>query len=144
MSNWRNCVTVTQLLAIPDFGPQKQGRREGRQSCQEHGQVVLVPAFPPCHEDLGANRLSSFVCYRYTVRCPLSTQSRCFNLPSIRRSGYQLGCTIAAVSAQWPVEHVKNALQNITTEGTKHHVMPSGRGWRPLFTIYNLYLLSLV
>ena len=32
------------------------------------------------------------------------------------------GCTVAAVSAKWPVEHVKNVLQNITTEGTKHSV----------------------
>ena len=32
------------------------------------------------------------------------------------------GCTVAAVSAQQPVEHVKNALQIITNEGTPHDV----------------------
>ena len=42
-------------------------------------------------------------------------------------SGYQLDCTVAAVSAQHPVEHVKNALQNITTEGTKQSVGPKPR-----------------
>ena len=34
-----------------------------------------------------------------------------------------LGCTVAAVSAQRPVEHVKNALQNITTEQTPQSVL---------------------
>ena len=34
-------------------------------------------------------------------------------------SSYQLGRTIAAVPAQQPVEHVKNALQNITREQTR-------------------------
>ena len=33
-------------------------------------------------------------------------------------SGYQLGCTIAAVSARRTAEHVKNTLQNITNERT--------------------------
>ena len=37
-------------------------------------------------------------------------------------SSYQLGCTVAAVSAQRPVEHVKNALQNIVNEGMPHSV----------------------
>ena len=36
--------------------------------------------------------------------------------------GYHLCCTIAAVSAQWLVEHVKKNLQNITTERTPHSV----------------------
>ena len=43
----------------------------------------------------------------------------CFSFGS---SGYQLGCTIAAVSDQRPVEHVKNALQNIMTEQTPKSV----------------------
>ena len=30
--------------------------------------------------------------------------------------GYQLGSIVAAVSAQWHLEHVKDALQNIMTE----------------------------
>ena len=38
-------------------------------------------------------------------------------------SGYQLGCTIAAVSAQPPGEHVKNDLQNIRTERTPQSVI---------------------
>ena len=41
---------------------------------------------------------------------------------SYGNSGYQLGCTIAAVSAQRPVEHVNNDLQNITTERTPQSV----------------------
>ena len=45
-----------------------------------------------------------------------------FRLFSLRSSDYQLGCTVAAVSAQRPVEHVKNTLQNITTEGAPHSV----------------------
>ena len=35
-------------------------------------------------------------------------------------SSYQLGCTVAAVSAQQPEEHVKNDLQNIMNEGTPY------------------------
>ena len=42
---------------------------------------------------------------------------------SFVRSGYQLGCTVAAVSAQRPLEHGKNALQNITTEWMTHSVL---------------------
>ena len=38
-------------------------------------------------------------------------------------SGYQKGRTVAAVSAQRPVEHVKTALQNIANEGTLHRVL---------------------
>ena len=34
---------------------------------------------------------------------------------SYGNSGYQLGCTIAAVSDQQAVEHFKNVLQNITS-----------------------------
>ena len=33
-----------------------------------------------------------------------------------------MGGTVAAASAQWPVEHVKNTLQNIANEGTPHIV----------------------
>ena len=53
---------------------------------------------------------------------------------SVRNSGYQLGCTVAAVSALWPVQHVKNALQNITTEGTKHSVFH--RPFHPLKDVH--------
>ena len=38
---------------------------------------------------------------------------------------YQFGCTVASASAQRPVEHVKNYLQNITTEWTPHSVQSS-------------------
>ena len=38
-------------------------------------------------------------------------------------SGYQLSCELAAVSAQWPVEHLKNASQNITTVRTPHSAL---------------------
>ena len=44
-------------------------------------------------------------------------------------SGYQMGCTVAAVSAQRPVEHVKNALQNITTDGTPHSVLQNKKNY---------------
>ena len=33
-----------------------------------------------------------------------------------------MGCTVAAVSGQRPLEHFKNALQNITTDRTPHSV----------------------
>ena len=36
--------------------------------------------------------------------------------------GCQLGCSVAPVSAQRPLEHVKNAVQNITTEWMTHSV----------------------
>ena len=36
---------------------------------------------------------------------------------------FRLGCTVAAVSAKQPVEHVENALQNITTEEMMHSVI---------------------
>ena len=51
-----------------------------------------------------------------------SPQSRHFVLFSIRSSGFHLGYTVAAVSALRPVEHVKNPLQNIITEGMTHIV----------------------
>ena len=37
-------------------------------------------------------------------------------------SGYQLGCTVAAISAKWPMEHFKNASQSIMTEWTPSSV----------------------
>ena len=55
-----------------------------------------------------------------TVGRPLNRDVKLFSFGS---SGYQLGCTVAAVSVQWPVEQVKNALQNITTEWTLHSVL---------------------
>ena len=33
-----------------------------------------------------------------------------------------MGCTVADVPAQQPVEHLKNALQNITTDRTSQSV----------------------
>ena len=54
--------------------------------------------------------------------------SKHFNSPSqVRLSSYtvwrlQLGCTVAAVSAQQLVEHVKNDLQNIRTDCPPHCV----------------------
>ena len=45
-----------------------------------------------------------------------SPQSQCVVLFPFRILGYQLGCTVAAVSAQRPVEHVKYVLQNIMTD----------------------------
>ena len=56
--------------------------------------------------------------YYVLVHCGASTLSWCFLIFSFGSPGYQLGCTIAAVSAQRPVEHVKNALQNIKIEQT--------------------------
>ena len=58
-----------------------------------------------------------------SVHCGVSTQSRCFVFFSLGSSGYLLGCTIGAVSAQRQVEHVKHAIQNITTEWTPHSVV---------------------
>ena len=39
-----------------------------------------------------------------------------------KSSSHQFGCAVDAVSAQRPVEHVKNAIQNISTEWTPHGV----------------------
>ena len=62
---------------------------------------------------LGAHKI-------YSVRHPLSPDVLLFYVKS---SSYQLGCTVAAVSAQWPnAEHAKHALQNTTTEWTPHMV----------------------
>ena len=36
---------------------------------------------------------------------------------------------MTAVAAQWPVEHVKNALQNITTDGTPHSVLQNKKNY---------------
>ena len=72
------------------------------------------------------NSMSDCVLF-YTVGRPLSRDV----LFSLSSSGYQLGCTVAAVSAQQPVEHVHNALQNITTEWTPHSVVMIKRVMNP-------------
>ena len=51
-----------------------------------------------------------------------STPSQCFVLFSFGSSTYNKGCAVAPVSAQLPVEHVKNYLQDIKTEGMTHNV----------------------
>ena len=56
-------------------------------------------------------------------QCGSSALLQCFLLFSFGSSGYQLGCTIAVVSVQRPVEPVKNALQNIANEGTPRIVI---------------------
>ena len=53
----------------------------------------------------------------HPIQCGVSPHSQCFLFFSFASSGYQLGCTVATVSAQRPVEHAKNALQNIANEG---------------------------
>ena len=64
--------------------------------------------------------------FRPLIHCGASIPSRCFILFSLGSSGYQTGWTVSALSAQRPVEHVKNALQNIMTE------------WAPQCTVYSL------
>ena len=46
----------------------------------------------------------------------------CDVLFSYRGSGYQFGCTAAALTAQRQLEHVKNALQNSMAEWTPNSV----------------------
>ena len=41
---------------------------------------------------------------------------------SFRSSGYPFGCTIAAVSAQRPMDNVKNALQNMSGRPTVYYL----------------------
>ena len=41
-----------EMVPVSDFGPQEDGRREGRQSRQDQGEIVLVPAFPPRNKNL--------------------------------------------------------------------------------------------
>ena len=57
------------------------------------------------------------------IHCVAAPQSRCFVLISVRSSAYPFGCTVSAVSAKRPMEHVKHALQNITTEQTPYTVV---------------------
>ena len=59
---------------------------------------------------------------KVSVHCEASTQLRDFVLFSFGSSGFQWGCTVATVSAQLIVEHVKNNLQNIMTEWTPYSV----------------------
>ena len=61
-----------------------------------------------------------------SVQSVASPHSWCFVWFSLGSSGYQLGCTIAAVSAQRPWNLSK--IQNITNEGTP----PEFRGVYPL------------
>ena len=63
--------------------------------------------------DLTSVRVAFLNSNMYNVWCPLGHV-----LLSFWSSVYQLGCTVAAVSAQRPVEHFKNALKNITTDQT--------------------------
>ena len=58
----------------------------------------------------------------YVLHGVASDQSRSFVMFSFWNSGHQWGCTVADVPAQQPVEHLKNALQNITTDRTPHSV----------------------
>ena len=46
----------------------------------------------------------------YFIYCAASPLSRYFVWFSFQSSGYLLGCTVAAVSAQWPGEQIKTAL----------------------------------
>ena len=60
--------------------------------------------------------------YRRIIHCGASTQLQCLVLLSFGSYGYQKGYTIAEVSVQRQVEHVKNNLQNIRTEWMPHSV----------------------
>ena len=76
------------------------------------------------HEELSKYNRYIFVLFpnMSTLWGTVSTQSPCFALCSFGKSGHQLSCILAAVKAQRPVAHVKNALQNIMTEWTAHSV----------------------
>ena len=65
-------------------------------------------------EGNGLNLTESFPVHICTLWA--STQSRCLVLFSFGSSGYQLGCTVTAVSGQRQIKHVKNVLHTITTE----------------------------
>ena len=86
--------------------------------------VLLLPRQDieerPRGADVGCEKLATscsvvqqvFTSEMYTLGHPLSRDN--FVLLSSGSFSYQLGCSVAAVSAQRPVEHVKHALQNIT------------------------------
>ena len=57
------------------------------------------------------------------LHCASSTLSGCFVLFLMGSSRYLLGCTVAAVSAHQPAEHVKNAQPKLTTEGMTQTVV---------------------
>ena len=56
------------------------------------------------------------------IHCVFFPQSWCFVLFSVSSYTYKGGCTVTALSAHRPVEHVNYDLQNIATEGMKHNV----------------------
>ena len=58
----------------------------------------------------------------HLIYLPCESSKYTVGLPLCHSSRYPLGCTVAAVSVQWLVEHIKNDLQNITTEWTLHSV----------------------
>ena len=126
------------------IGRQREREREGegvwRKVCREREKMGKLPSsgVPYRGIDLlstwaqrgrkgaltrSAKRLEKQKSPKY-IQSASSPQSQCFVLFSLRGFGYQLGCTIATVSAQRPVEYVKNVLQNITTEGTPRNVNP--------------------
>ena len=67
---------------------------------------------------IGAENLEAWLKARY-IHCWASTQSRC--LISFWFLS-EVPVTVAAVSSQWPLAHVINALRNITTEWMTHSV----------------------
>ena len=80
----------------------------GRQVLNQSRRLIKFPSF---HTILSIQ-----------VHFGASTKLLIFYLFCSWSSGYQLGYTVAVVSAQRPMEHVKNALQNIKTEWTPYSV----------------------
>ena len=82
-----------------------------------------------------SHREGRFIHERGCYDVSSSPQSRFFVMFSSKSSGYQLGCAVAAESAQWLVEHVKKCLQNIPTEGMPHTVGMSMKEWNATWHI---------
>ena len=114
-ANYSSHMTAFQVQSDDDGSLQKTDR----QMDAFHGEGILqtkhFTAADIAEEGIDGDG------HRILVHCGASTQSPSF--VCLLSSCYQLGCTLAAVSAQRPVEHVKNALQNIMTEWTPHSVV---------------------
>ena len=85
-----------------------------------HGGISLQPLCVASPE--GLHNVKAGRQMNYIVGHPLS-RNVLFSFGNFSpSSSYQLGCTVAAVTAQQPVEHIKTAQQNIRTEWTPHNV----------------------
>ena len=119
---WNSSTVTSDRYSFPMNVPPLVGKLDTIKS-QESGHNALKSA-------LLHIILATSVCKERLRLCTLwgvpSFMQFCFVFDGKLRLpvDYQLGCTVAAVSAHRLVEHVKNALQNITNEGILCNSVP--------------------